>query len=149
MTMISCNKSNVIFEEVTNFANQKWLRQEAKSFNVNIDNIDDCYNIYFTMEIDTNSVRDKNFPLVVNLYSANGERRMFYSYLHLRNEKGTWLVPLEGSKLMVDQRIKEYFFFNSLGEHRLEIGQGTDRYEIKGVESFGVRIEKAELVYPE
>ena len=74
---------------------------------------------------------------------------MFYSYLHLRNNEGTWLAPIEGSKLVIDQRIKEYFFFNSEGTYKLEVGQGTDRYEIKGVESFGVRIEKAELVYPE
>lgn len=148
-TLTSCHKDKILYEDTVTFTDQTWLRQEPKSFNIQVKNIDDCYNIYFTMKIDTASVRGNNFPLVVNLYSENGERRMFYSYLQVRNNEGNWIVPREGSKLIIDQRIKEYFFFNSVGQHRLEIGQGTDRYEIKKVEYFGVRIEKAELIYPE
>ena len=148
VTFVSCNKEKVIFEETRTFTEDKWLRQNPESFELDIKNVDDCYNIFFTMTIDTTSVRGNNFPLIVNLFSENGERRMFYSYLILRNNEGTWLAPLEGSKLKINQTIREYFFFNKEGKYRLEIGQGTDRYEVKGISSFGVKIQKAELVYP-
>lgn len=139
----------MLFDQTISFDNEKWLRQDVKTFNIDVDNVDDCYNFFVTMMIDTNCVRGSQLPLVMNLYNDNGERRNWRSFVNLRNPEGNWLCPLEGKYLVVNQRIKEYFFFNSKGTHRLEIHHGTDRYEIYGVKQMGIRLEKAKLVYPE
>lgn len=149
ITLASCNNGpQVIFQEYKTFTNEKWLRQDDQKFELNIKNIDDCYNIYACMKLDTSFVRGREMPLIMNLYSENGERRNWRSMIYLKDNNGAWMFPIEGKYLVVDHKVKEYFFFNSTGSHRLEIHHGTDRYELNGVNQMGIRIEKAELVYP-
>lgn len=148
ITMASCG-NDVIYNETRTFDNETWLRQQPETFDFEVSNIEDCYNIYVTFRLDTADLRGNDLPLINNLYTEEGERRMWYGSIHLRNADGTWLHKLEGKYVVGEQKIREYFFFNAKGMHTLEIGQGTSRYEIHGVGSFGVRIEKAKLVYPE
>ena len=149
MAAACSNEGKVIFDQTVSFENEKWLRQDNKIFNIDVNNVEDCYNINVKLKIDTSMVRGDQLPLIIDLYSENGERRNWRSFVKLRTKEGNWLCPIEGKYAVADQRIKDYFFFNSKGTHRLEIHHGTDRYEIYGVNEMGVRVVTAKLEYPE
>ena len=139
----SCSKT--VYEENHPIADNNWLRFEAEQFDFSIRNPKDCYHIVATVRIDTTIVRIKDIPLVVNMNNDNGETRMFYSHLPLVDDKGRRCGTCVGQYQTAEFRIREYFFFNSAGNYQLLLKQGTECYDMPGVNNVGVRIEKADL----
>ncbi len=145
--LASCNRT--VLEEERTFANSNWKFFQPEEFNLNIKNIDDCYNIYATVVIDTAQFKMSRLPLFVNLYSPNGERRSFTGYLLPKDELGKWNGDFKDGKLVCTRCIREYFFFNVTGDHTIEVSQYTHRYDLNGIESFTLKIEKADVIYPD
>lgn len=139
----------VVYNETRQFANNTWKFFEPETFDVNIKNIDNCYNIYVELVIDTAYLRESNYPILINMYSPNNERRTFRSYVMVRNEQGSWLGDLDGKYLKCKDQIREYFFFNVEGKHQIQLSHLTGRYEQPGIQSLTLSIEKAKLEYPE
>lgn len=144
----SCGKQ-VLFEEVHTFTNSKWMRFEPEKFMVNATSVDDCYDIYISLLVDTSQYHAAEVPLSVNLYSPNGDRRMFPTTIVLKDANGGWQGSIEGKVLTVTKNVRPYFFFNSKGEYRIELAQTTHYYEIQGIRSIELKLIKAELEYPE
>lgn len=144
----SCGKK-VLFEESRTFANHTWYRFEPEKFMVNATSVDDCYDIYITAQVDTGQFHAAELPLSVNLYSPNGDRRMFPTTLVLRDAHGGWQGEIKGGVLTVTKNVRPYFFFNSKGEYRVELAQTTHYYEVHGVQTIELKLVKAELEYPE
>lgn len=146
--LVGCSGKRVI-DETRTFANATWNRFQPEKFEVTVDNIDDYYRIDFEVVVDSAKMRNDQLPLTVNLYSPEGERRMFYTYIDL-TENGRWKGEpqkgrsQEGMRVM-NQNIRPYFTFNSKGTYRMEIGQATSQYDLDGVESLRLVIEKAEI----
>lgn len=139
----SCGK--VVFEEEHDIDNQTWMRFEPEAFDFKISNVEDCYDIDATICVDTTLYLAKEFPLVVDLTSQDGEHRMFYSYIQLRDSQNHSLGKADGKYVTVKAHIKDYFYFNKPCPYHLEIKQGTSKYEIRGVSKFGVRVVKSDL----
>lgn len=139
----SCN--NVIYEENHPIPDSNWQRFEAEEFNFSIKNPKDCYHVVASVRIDTTIVRIKDIPLVVNVSSDNGENRMFYSHLPLVDKKGVRRGSCAGQYQTAEFRIREYFFFNNAANYTLTIKQGTECQDMPGVNSVGLRVEKADL----
>ncbi|MCR4660077.1 MAG: gliding motility lipoprotein GldH [Bacteroidales bacterium] len=142
----SCGKKNV-FDEQRTFANNNWQRFSTESFEVPIRNIDDCYHLYMDLVIDTAFFCENLLPLTININGPDGSNRMFYGYVRVR-DNGRWQGTFEGGNLHVSQRVRQYFFFNTKGTHEVVIGQATSHYDLYGIVSAGLRIEKAELNFP-
>lgn len=148
LLLTSC-KNSLVYEDQRTFDNADWQFFAPEKFEVPIRNIDDCYNIYAAVAIDTNQMKMSTLPLFVDLYSENGERRSFNSYIRLKNEKGQWAGKFEDGQLLCENRIREYFFFNTTGTHTLEISQYTHKYSLPGIHSLTLKVEKAKLEYPD
>ncbi|MBR1792851.1 MAG: hypothetical protein IJ764_04350 [Bacteroidales bacterium] len=145
---VSCQNAELL-DETRSFSNHKWMRFEPEEFTAHVNSTDDCFNIYLTATIDTALFRGDALPMTINLYSPSGERRMFRYDLHFKNKKdGKWLGEWHGDQLSVTRCVRQFFFFNSVGEFKLELAQCTSRYELEGVSQVGLRIVKAELKYP-
>lgn len=146
--LVSCSQ-NVILDESRDFANHKWMRFEPEEFTAEVKNIDDCFDIYLTATIDTAIFRGNSLPMTLNIYGPTGERRMFRYDLQFKTKKeDQWLGDWDNGYLTVTRCVRQYFFFNNKGDFKFELAQCTNRYELEGVCSTGIRIVKAQLEYP-
>ena len=140
-----CGKKNVIDEERT-FDKGVWNHFTPEVFEVTVNNTEDYYNIDMTATVDTALFRYNILPLTVNIYSPNGERRMFYASIPTK-ENGRWKGEKKGDRREITSRVRTFFSFNSTGTHRVEIAQATSQYDLEGINSFRLTIENTELDY--
>lgn len=151
LLLCSCGGKQVLIDETREFADASWQRFTPETFEVNVNSTDDYYRIDFEVVVDSALMRNDQLPLTVNLYSPDGERRMFYAYINLR-EHGRWKGQVlqgrekEGLRVM-RETIKPFFSFNSKGTYRLEIGQATSQFDLDGLYSFRLDIERTEIDY--
>lgn len=149
LLLVSCGSKTILDEERT-FDNNVWNRFTPQEFEVDVANIDDYYNIDATAVIDTAVYRYRTVPLLFNLHSPNGEQRSFYAEVPF-TENGRWrgeMLPGNNNTLRTaSRRIRAFFSFNSLGTHRIEIGQTTSQYDLEGIHSLRITISKAPLDY--
>ena len=149
--LVSCGGKNVLVDDQREFPNTVWNRFQPEKFEITVNNTDDYYRIDFEVVLDSALMRNDQLPLTVNLYSPDGERRMFYAYINLR-EHGRWKGQVlqerekEGLRVM-RETIKPFFSFNSKGTYRLEIGQATSQFDLDGLYSFRLDIERTEIDY--
>ena len=148
--MCACS-DNVIVDESRTFANSVWNRFSPEVFTIDVANAEDYYNINLEVVLDSALMRNPQLPLTVNLYSPDGERRMFYAYINLV-ENGRWKgQPLQGRQRdglrLMTQCIRPFFTFNTEGAYRMEIGQATSQYDLEGIESLRLTVEKTDIDY--
>lgn len=147
LLLSSCGNKSLIDEERT-FKSNVWNRFTPEVFNVNVNNIENFYDIDVTISVDTTIFRYDDMPLTVNLFSPNSERRMFYANVPLKLN-GRWRGEVVDGYRTVTQHVRTYFSFNCKGEHKMEIGQATSQYDLEGIHSMSLNIYKVELDYPE
>ena len=141
----SCkNQDQTILDESRTFTQRSWNRVTPEVFTVDIKNAQDYYNIDFQVIIDTTIFNQQDLPLTVNIYSPRNERRFFYSTIVLK-QNGRWRGTVVTGKRVIDHRAKRLFSFNSVGAHRMEIGQATVYHDLIGVESLQTKITRASL----
>ena len=146
MLMCACGRDTLADEERT-FDGGVWNRFTPEVYTIDVENADEYYNIDLMVSVDTALMRGTTLPLTVNLYSPDGERRMFYSSIALVKD-GRWRgesVVGHAGRRMVTGRIRAFFTFNRQGEHRLEICQATSQYDLEGIHTLHLTIEKADL----
>lgn len=151
LLLASCGGKSVLLDETREFDRSVWQRFSPENFEINVANPDDYYSIDFEMVVDSLLMRNDQLPLTVNLYSPDGERRMFYAYINLK-EHGRWKGEVlkgrskEGLRVM-RQNIRPFFTFNTKGTYRMEVGQATSQYDLEGIHSFRLDIERTEIDY--
>ena len=143
--LVSCGGKSAIDEE-RDFSGDIWNRFTPEVFEVAVNNIDDYYNIDLTVAVDTAAFRYSSLPLTVNIYSPNGEHRMFYSEVPLK-ENDRWKGEVDDGYRTVGTHIRTFFCFNGKGQHRIEIGQATSQYDLEGIHSIELDVYKVKLDY--
>ena len=146
--LVACSSSDLVFEEKKEFDEHKWMRFEVDTFRVDIKNTDNCYDIFFqcryTPQIDTSVTI---VPVIVRMIAPSGQMRSFVYSFTIRNKNGN----LEGDKLGTfydnEARMREHFFFNEAGEHKLTVQQVSPYYEIPEVTGIGLKVLKSKLDY--
>lgn len=149
MILCGCNKKTIL-NDTHGFANNTWMRFEPEVFKYNIPNDEDFYNIDFTIELDTTQVSlGRSLPMVVDFYTEEGEHRMANFSFQLKDDHtGYYLGTHQGPNVVISNPFREFMSYNQAGAHRLEIKQGTSKYEIHGIVSLNVQITKAKLTFP-
>lgn len=145
ISLFSACSDKPIFDEKHNFANTTWMRFDAEVFDVNIKNTNDCYDLYFSVTIDTNVLKLNNIPLVISIDDEEGGRRVFMSDIILRDKEGKSHGNALGNYVEFKTKVREYFYFNSKGLHKFSVKNGTHLYELKGIASIGLKIEKSNM----
>lgn len=149
MLFCSCSK-NTLFEEERTFANSTWFRLQPEHFTVNANNTDDCYNFLFSIAIDTALYSETSLPIMMEIESPDHEKRTLFSTIMLRNKDGQCLGEFDSEgHLCVTQTVRQFYFFNTKGDHSVNISQRTTKYEIHGIHSIKLKLEKVKLEYPE
>ena len=145
LLLTGCSKS--VVDETRIFTTNTWNRFTPEVFSPVVSNTEDYYNIDITVCVDTTIYRYSDVPLTVNLYSPNGERRMFYANVPLKlNSRWRGEIEEDGYR-QVTHHIRTFFSFNCKGEHRMEVGQATSQYDLEGIHSLNLNIYKVNLDY--
>ena len=148
---IACSGDPTLVDDTRTFANNTWNRFTPEVFEFSVPNADDFYRIDLELVVDTALMRNPQLPLTVNLYSPDGERRMFYAYVNMV-ENGRWkgiVTPgrdRDGLRTLT-QNIRPFFTFNAKGDYRMEIAQATSQYDLEGVRSFRLNVQRTEVDY--
>lgn len=146
LLLASCGGNKVVFDEEHTFDRNTWNRVTPVEFSVDIDNVEDYYNIDFTVSVDTLRYRYDRFPLIVHLTSPAGESRQFYYTVQLK-ENDRWRGQCVDGYRVVQGRARSYFSFNRKGTHRMDVKQETSQYDLEGVRALGVSIERTKVEY--
>ena len=141
----------MLIDETREFDRAVWQRFTPESFDVKVENPDDYYRIDIELVVDSALMRNEQLPLTVNMYSPDGERRMFYAYINLV-EHGRWKGEMQKGRTkkglrVMRQTIRPFFTFNDKGVYRMDIGQATSQYELEGLYSLRLDIERTEIDY--
>ena len=123
-----------------------WNRFTPEAFTVGIDNAENFYHLDITVAVDTLRYRYKEVPLAITLASPAGEQRRFTTTVQLK-ENGRWRGEMKDGYRTATARVRSYFSFNRDGKHQMEVGQQTSQYDLEGIHSIRVHIEKAEIDY--
>lgn len=142
----ACHRGNTIFDEQRTFEHDVWNHFKPEEFNIDVANEMDYYNIDITVCVDTAIYRYNDFPCMAILKSPSGEIRQFYHTVSLK-EKGRWRGEQNGRYRTVQGRVRSYFTFNRKGEYQLQISQITGQYDLEGVHSLQMKVEKTKLDY--
>ena len=146
---VSCSHKPV-FDEERLFDRDVWNRFTPEQFEINVDNIENYYNIDFTVSIDTGRYRYDAVPLMVILTSPGGEERQFYSTVALSENgrpRGEMQPSRDGNRAcrVVTGRIRSYFSFNHKGTHRVAVSQATSQYDLEGIHAVRLTVTQAKL----
>lgn len=145
MALTSCS-GNTVYNDEHIFDGNTWNRFTPEVYAINISNIDNYYNIDFSVAVDTTTYRYDEVPVLIELKSPGGEQRQFYGHVVLR-EKGRWRGEMKDGYRQVNGRIRNYFSFNAKGEHQMEVRHTTSQYDLEGIHSLTVTLTKAKIDY--
>ena len=149
MALCSCGKKTLI-DETRTFENDTWLRFTPESYQVEAPNTEDCYNFLVSLTVDTTRYREAAVPITMEIESPQGEKRTLFSTMIFRNAEGKTVAQANpDGTLTATQNVRQFYFFNTTGQHKITIGQRTSKYEIRGMKALHFTIQKAKLEYPE
>lgn len=147
LLLTSCGKKTV-FDETHTIAGA-WNRFQPETFTVNIHDASEPYDMFISLSVDTAHYHENSLPLLVNMVSSVGERRMFPCTVTLRDRTGVWKGEWHDGLLVVDQRVRDCLSFNREGDHSVTVGQGTHHYDINGIRSVRLHLSPTKMEYPE
>ncbi|MBP5515649.1 MAG: hypothetical protein J6X86_01745 [Bacteroidales bacterium] len=155
-------KSNVVFDENHMISNECWMKlkpsvvaenenfgEEAfnnEVFKFNIDDKDAFYSISVTLCYDTSLYREKSFPLVVKFFNEENERHGINPTIRLIENNGTRRGQTVGKYCTITEVIDSYRQYNTAGTYTYYLRQGTSNYELHGISSVGLKVEKVNQV---
>ncbi|MCQ2295196.1 MAG: hypothetical protein MJZ67_06035 [Bacteroidales bacterium] len=148
LLLCSCNRG-VLFEAHTDLPGDTWLRFEPLQYTINATSYEDCYNFTISADIDTAQFHEAGLPIMMTITSPDGETRTHFSSLLLRNHEGNWLGEFHDGYLHINQLVRQFYFFNTKGDHTLSLSQRTNKYEIRGVHHIHVLVERVKVDLPE
>ena len=141
----SCgDKSDILIDEQRSFPNDVWNRVTPETFEIDVPDASDYFNIDLSVTVDTALYRYNEMPFYMDIYSPDGTRRHLTPQF-LVKENGRWKGESKDGYREVTSRVQHFFFFNQNGTHRIEVRQATSQYDLEGIHSYGIRIEKADL----
>lgn len=147
--LAACSGNSTIYQQTHTFTNNTWMRFEPEVFEVPVDNADECYDIHMSARLDTTLYQLGDLPLIINVYSPDGQRRMFNGHIQVRDKDNHLTGHTTGRFVDVTAKVTRYFYFNSPGTHRIEVKNNISKYELRGIANFAMRVEKSPIVYPE
>ena len=146
LTLFSaCGRKSLLHEE-RQFDRNVWNRFTPEVFDIHVTNVENYYNLDFTVAVDTTVYRYDRVPLMLILNGPDGERRQFHGVVLLK-DKERWRGEIVDGYRVANGRIRSYFSFNRKGDYRLEVSQETSQYDLEGIHSLTADVTKAKLDY--
>ena len=102
------------------------------------------YTFVFTVAIDTAVFRYETFPFYTDIYTPDGTHRHLTPEFPVK-QYGRWKGEMRDGYRIISKKLYEYFPFSKGGKQRIEVRQATSQFNLEGIHSFTIDIQKAEL----
>jgi gliding motility-associated lipoprotein GldH len=143
LAFLSACSSDAIFDNSKEISEGNWKSSDIVKFSVPItDTLQPC-NFYINVRNSTDYPYS-NLYLFIKTFYPNGKISVDTVECYLADAEGKWLGNRSGGR--VDNRImfRKAFRFRMLGTYSFEFEQAMRTDELRGIENFGIRIEKFE-----
>ncbi len=137
------NAPGTLVEERT-FRNNIWNSQSPEVFEIDITDSNAYYTFVFTVAIDTAVYRYETFPFYTDIYTPDGTHRHLTPEFPVK-QYGRWKGEMRDGYRIISKKLYEYFPFSKGGKQRIEVRQATSQFNLEGIHSFTIDIQKAEL----
>lgn len=139
--MVSCNHDKV-FEKYEKMNDNKWLKNQALTFEVPIEDTSCVYDISLTVR-HAEYYPYANILIAINQITPSAEDRYKIFDLRLRNADGSFIG--DGSGDIWDTKIPVYkkMSFNNKGTYKFIVGNHMPYVETEGIMEIGFVVEKA------
>ena len=138
---MSCGTRTVL-DETHQFSNNCWKRFEPTEFTIPAVNPDNAYRISLTLRYDTTKLTTKELPMIIKFFADSNERHTIMPDFQLRDQKGRLLGQTVGQYCTVSDTIDHYRKFSHAAPYLYSIKQGTSKYELYGIASLQMTVEK-------
>ena len=141
-SLYACN-SNVLFDKNKQIENAIWKSSDVVKFTVPITDTTQGYNFFINIR-NSSEYQYSNIFLFIKTFYPNGKISIDTVECYLADKEGKWLGKRSGK--LVDNRIlfRRAVQFRQKGTYSFEFEQAMRVEELKGIEDFGIRIEKFE-----
>ncbi|MEI6853838.1 MAG: gliding motility lipoprotein GldH [Bacteroidota bacterium] len=144
LTFLSSCSSDAIFDNSKEISGGVWKSSDIVKFSVPITDTVQACNYYINVRNSTDYPY-ANLYLFIKTFYPNGKISVDTVECYLADTEGKWLGNRSGGR--VDNRIlfRKSFRFRMLGTYSFEFEQAMRTDELRGIENFGIRIEKFEI----
>lgn len=138
----SCS-SGVIIDKSKKVENALWNSADVIKFTVPIADTTQRYNFYINIR-NSSDYQYSNIFLFLKTFYPNGMLSVDTIECILADDKGKWMGKERGK--LIDNRIlfRKGIRFRLAGNYSFEFEQAMREKELKGIEDFGIRIDKFE-----
>jgi len=138
----SCS-SGVIIDKSKKVENALWNSTDVIKFTVPIADTTQRYNFYINIR-NSSDYQYSNIFLFLKTFYPNGMLSVDTIECILADDKGKWMGKERGK--LIDNRIlfRKGIRFRLAGNYSFEFEQAMREKELKGIEDFGIRIDKFE-----
>jgi gliding motility-associated lipoprotein GldH len=143
VALLAACDGNKVYEDYKTLDNNQWNAADIAKFNVSISDNKIPYNYFIDVRVQ-NSYSWANLYLFMKTLYPDGKVSIDTIECYLADVDGRWLGTRSGNS--IDNRImlRSKFRFEETGQYSFEFEQAMRDTVLKGVENFGIRIEKAE-----
>lgn len=139
---VSCD-SNRYFEQNENILNNTWLYDDAKVFEVKIDDSLQTFNFYINVR-NTVDYEFANLYFFIQTELPDGAFAQDTVECQLADYQGKWLGDGRGEFRDNSFILRQNMRFQQSGKYRFLLKHGMRRDSLKGIADVGIRLERAE-----
>jgi gliding motility-associated lipoprotein GldH len=136
-----CANPDIIVDENKQIPNHNWAYVNKAAYDVQIDDPNALYNIYFNLRV-TADYKYSNIFIVFRR-AAHGNKAESTRYeFKLANPDGEWLGAGSGNVYSYRFKLRTNHKFPAKGKYHFEVEQNMRDNPLKGVSDAGIAIEK-------
>lgn len=140
LLMSACN-SDVILEEDYKIPEYGWTFEEQASFEFEIEDTTALYRMAVDIDHST-EFPFQNIYLRIHSVFPNDTTNIIQHSVELQEANGQWIGGCSGEDCSVRVILSENMYFNQTGKHKISFEQYTRRDSLKGIEKWGLILEK-------
>ncbi len=140
MSISACN-SDVIFEEDYQIPEHGWAFSEQAAFEFEIEDTTALYRMAVDVDHST-EFPFQNIYLRIHSVFPNDTTNVILHSVQLQEPNGQWIGGCSGEDCSVRVILSENMYFNQTGKHKISFEQFTRRDSLKGIEKWGLVLEK-------
>ncbi len=138
-----CADKNTVTDQNTTITDHNWTYGNRVKFDVNIDNPNIPYNLYFNLRI-TADYRYSNIFIMMHQSGPNSKAVATRMEFKLANADGEWLGSGSGNLYSYQMMFLSAYKFPSKGVYHFAIEQNMRDNPLHEVSDVGLRVEKSQ-----
>lgn len=140
--LTSCGP-NYLFEEKVEIPNAAWTYDNVTTFNVEITDTLQIYNLYLELEHSVDYPK-QNIYILIHTQFPTGEKITERVPIDFADKGGQWYGDCGKEWCKLSVNIQEGAFFNALGQHTFGVEQYMRLDPLPGIKSVAFKIEQTE-----